>query len=48
MNEARFDFAGNAITRLCGVKYPIFLGGMAAISRPRHWSLRWPMPGAWG
>jgi enoyl-[acyl-carrier protein] reductase II len=34
MNEARFDFAGNAITQLCGVKYPIFLGGMAAISGP--------------
>ncbi|VVN91539.1 NAD(P)H-dependent flavin oxidoreductase [Pseudomonas fluorescens] len=35
MNEDRFDFAGNAITRLCGVKYPIFLGGMAAISGPQ-------------
>jgi enoyl-[acyl-carrier protein] reductase II len=35
MNEAKFDFAGNAITRLCGVKYPIFLGGMAAISGPQ-------------
>jgi len=34
MNEGKFDFAGNAITRLCGVKYPIFLGGMAAISGP--------------
>lgn len=29
------DFAGNALTRLCGVRYPIFLGGMAAISGPR-------------
>jgi len=34
MNESKFDVAGNAITRLCGVKYPIFLGGMAAISGP--------------
>ncbi|MEX5684395.1 MULTISPECIES: nitronate monooxygenase family protein [Pseudomonas] len=34
MNEVKFDFAGNAITRLCGVKFPIFLGGMAAISGP--------------
>ncbi|WP_339499029.1 nitronate monooxygenase [Pseudomonas silesiensis] len=34
MNEGKFGFAGNAITRLCGVKYPIFLGGMAAISGP--------------
>ncbi|MDQ0122907.1 enoyl-[acyl-carrier protein] reductase II [Pseudomonas lini] len=34
MNEGKFDFAGNDITRLCGVKYPIFLGGMAAISGP--------------
>ncbi|WP_260954356.1 NAD(P)H-dependent flavin oxidoreductase [Pseudomonas citri] len=35
MNEAGFDFAGNAITRLCGVRYPIFLAGMAAISGPQ-------------
>jgi enoyl-[acyl-carrier protein] reductase II len=35
MNQDRLDFAGNAITRLCGVQYPIFLGGMAAISGPQ-------------
>lgn len=35
MNNAKFDFAGNAITQLCGVKYPIVLGGMAAISGPQ-------------
>jgi len=34
MDQANPAFAGNAITRLCGVKYPIFLGGMAAISGP--------------
>ncbi|CAB3711557.1 hypothetical protein LMG24076_04026 [Trinickia soli] len=28
-------YAGNALTRLCGVKYPILLAGMAAISGPR-------------
>lgn len=35
MNDVNFDFAGNAITQLCGVKYPIFLGGMAALSGPQ-------------
>ncbi|MEX3690152.1 NAD(P)H-dependent flavin oxidoreductase [Paraburkholderia sp. BR14263] len=28
-------FGGNAVTRLCGVRYPVFLGGMAAISGPK-------------
>ncbi|MFJ5296177.1 NAD(P)H-dependent flavin oxidoreductase [Pseudomonas sp. NPDC088368] len=32
MNEV--TFSGNALTQLCGVQYPIFLGGMAAISSP--------------
>ncbi|VVN02275.1 hypothetical protein PS645_03354 [Pseudomonas fluorescens] len=35
MNEFKADFAGNAVTRACGVQYPIFLGGMAAISGPQ-------------
>ncbi|MGY2286218.1 nitronate monooxygenase [Pseudomonas gingeri] len=34
MNKVDFDFSGNAVTQLCGVRYPIFLGGMAAISGP--------------
>ncbi len=29
------EFAGNAVTKLCGVRYPIFLAGMAAISGPK-------------
>lgn len=29
------EFAGNPVTELCGVRYPIFLAGMAAISGPR-------------
>lgn len=35
MSEANRDFTGNAITEMCGVQYPIFLGGMAAISGPK-------------
>lgn len=35
MSEAKLDFAGNIVTQLCGVKYPIFLAGMAAISGPK-------------
>ncbi|MBY6310345.1 NAD(P)H-dependent flavin oxidoreductase [Alcaligenes faecalis] len=35
MSEANRDFAGNAITEMCGVQYPIFLAGMAAISGPQ-------------
>jgi len=34
MNPIQSDFSGNLLTRLCGVQYPIFLGGMAAISGP--------------
>ena len=34
MTESRLNFAGNRVTRLCGVEYPIFLAGMAAISGP--------------
>ncbi|WP_336596597.1 nitronate monooxygenase [Paraburkholderia bengalensis] len=30
----RYEFGGNAVTQLCGVQYPIFLAGMAAISGP--------------
>ena len=29
------EFAGNQVTQLCGVRYPIFLAGMAAISGPK-------------
>ncbi|MBN3753770.1 nitronate monooxygenase [Paraburkholderia sp. Tr-20389] len=29
------EFAGNAVTKLCGIRYPIFLAGMAAISGPK-------------
>jgi enoyl-[acyl-carrier protein] reductase II len=29
------NYAGNLITEMCGVKYPIFLAGMAAISGPK-------------
>ncbi|QHS36198.1 nitronate monooxygenase [Alcaligenes faecalis] len=35
MSEANRDFTGNAITEICGVQYPIFLAGMAAISGPK-------------
>ncbi|WP_368934885.1 NAD(P)H-dependent flavin oxidoreductase [Alcaligenes faecalis] len=35
MSEANRDFTGNAITEMCGVQYPIFLAGMAAISGPQ-------------
>nr|WP_321328679.1 nitronate monooxygenase [Alcaligenes faecalis] len=35
MSEANRDFTGNAITEMCGVPYPIFLAGMAAISGPQ-------------
>jgi enoyl-[acyl-carrier protein] reductase II len=30
----QYEFGGNAVTQLCGVQYPIFLAGMAAISGP--------------
>ncbi|MGE8517591.1 MAG: NAD(P)H-dependent flavin oxidoreductase [Alcaligenes nematophilus] len=35
MSEANRDYAGNVITDTCGVQYPIFLAGMAAISGPQ-------------
>jgi enoyl-[acyl-carrier protein] reductase II len=35
MSEIKSAFAGNLVTRLCGVRYPIFLAGMAAISGPK-------------
>lgn len=35
MSEFKSAFSGNRVTRLCGVRYPIFLAGMAAISGPR-------------
>ncbi|MFG5861314.1 nitronate monooxygenase [Metapseudomonas lalkuanensis] len=35
MNNLISDFPGNQVTRLCGVRYPIFLAGMAAISGPK-------------
>lgn len=35
MNNNNLNFEGDHLTRLCGVKYPIFLAGMAAISGPK-------------
>lgn len=35
MSDKNFNFEGNSVTRLCGVNYPIFLAGMAAISGPK-------------
>lgn len=35
MSKAELDFAGNLVTQLCGVRYPVFLAGMAAISGPK-------------
>lgn len=35
MSDAESDYAGNLVTQLCGVRYPVFLAGMAAISGPR-------------
>ncbi|MPW19326.1 nitronate monooxygenase [Paraburkholderia sp. CNPSo 3157] len=34
MSTISYEFGGNAVTALCGVEYPIFLAGMAAISGP--------------
>lgn len=34
MVELKSEYCGNALTKLCGVDYPIFLAGMAAISGP--------------
>lgn len=35
MNQIKVEYPGNLVTQLCGVKYPIFLAGMAAISGPK-------------
>ncbi|MEM5388554.1 nitronate monooxygenase [Paraburkholderia phymatum] len=35
MSKTSHEFGGNAVTALCGVEYPIFLAGMAAISGPK-------------
>lgn len=35
MDTLDFDYSGNLATQLCGVRYPIFLAGMAAISGPK-------------
>jgi enoyl-[acyl-carrier protein] reductase II len=35
MREVKSNFAVSEVTRLCGVRYPIFLAGMAAISGPK-------------
>lgn len=35
MNAEKLMYSGNVLTRLCGVDYPVFLAGMAAISGPQ-------------
>ena len=35
MSEENQDLVGNSITEMCGVQYPVFLAGMAAISGPQ-------------
>lgn len=35
MNKAEPVFAGKPLAQLCGVQFPIFLAGMAAISAPK-------------
>lgn len=35
MSEFKSAFGGNGVTQMCGVRYPVFLGGMAAISGPK-------------
>jgi len=35
MNTSQSRFSGNQVTELCGIRYPIFLAGMAAISGPQ-------------
>ena len=35
MTQFNVNFQGNVVTQLCGVRYPIFLAGMAAISGPK-------------
>ncbi|GAB7535641.1 NAD(P)H-dependent flavin oxidoreductase [Burkholderia sp. 3C] len=35
MSTYKSHFPGNRVTQLCGIDYPVFLGGMAAISGPK-------------
>jgi NAD(P)H-dependent flavin oxidoreductase YrpB (nitropropane dioxygenase family) len=35
MSQTSLEFGGNSVTQLCGIKYPVFLAGMAAISGPK-------------
>ena len=35
MSTTSNQFQGNAVTALCGIRYPVFLAGMAAISGPK-------------
>src|SRR5690349_7441399 len=35
MSTTGFEFGGNAVTKLCGVRYPIFLACMAALCGPQ-------------
>jgi len=35
MSELNSKFSGNQVTQMCGVRYPVFLAGMAAISGPK-------------
>lgn len=35
MDMLKTHFSGNRVTQLCGIDYPVFLGGMAAISGPK-------------
>lgn len=35
MSMPKSPFPGNRVTQLCGIDYPVFLGGMAAISGPK-------------
>jgi NAD(P)H-dependent flavin oxidoreductase YrpB (nitropropane dioxygenase family) len=35
MSKDKTEFTGDLVTQLCGVRYPIFLAGMAAISGPK-------------
>lgn len=35
MSQFKSRFSGNHVTQLCGIDYPVFLGGMAAISGPK-------------
>jgi NAD(P)H-dependent flavin oxidoreductase YrpB (nitropropane dioxygenase family) len=35
MSTLNSQFSGNRVTQMCGVDYPVFLGGMAGISGPK-------------